>query len=57
MTEEIIREKLQKHCEIRGNAKRLAMRMHVDPATICRWRKGKRIPSAMVAWLAQNLPR
>lgn len=52
-----IRRKLQKHCEIRGNAQALALKMHVDPATICRWRKGKKIPAAMLAWLNQNLEK
>lgn len=56
-SEMAIRRKLQKHCEVRGNAQALALKMHVDPATICRWRKGKKIPAAMLAWLNQNLEK
>ena len=56
-SEMAIRSKLQKHCETRGNAQALAFKMRVDPATICRWRKGKKIPAAMLAWLNQNLEK
>lgn len=55
MTETTTRKRLQKFCETRGNAQALAAKMHVNPATICRWRKGKKIPAAMIAWLNQNL--
>jgi len=57
MTETTTRKRLIKHCETRGNAQALASKMHVNPATICRWRKGKKIPSAMIAWLNQNLEK
>lgn len=55
-SETAIRKKLHAHCQKRGNAQALAAKMCVNPATICRWRKGNKIPSAMLAWLTQNLP-